>query len=636
MHDTIKVALIGQPNSGKSTFFNQLVGYRAHTSNFPGTTVEFLQAEVVYGKNKFEIIDLPGIYSLLGEEPAERVTLKYLIENKIDVIINVLDSSVLSRSLELTIEVASFKIPMILVLNMMDEAEKKGIKINAEILKEKLGIDVVETIATQGKGVDKVIKMLNNASLPKNLLEITAEFSIHQEIIGSARNLKAKHPNISEEVAKILCIADLEGQLGFLSSTERQALKQSFTNTLKIENPWLLIHQEKHKIAMALFEESTRIIHKKMKKSAENLVDSVLMNPYLGPLSALLIILLMFFLVQQIGGYLSTIFSIPFEFISQKLQMWRGNPIGITILRAINDGLNSGIGIVFPYFVPFILFISILEDVGYLSRFAFIMDHLLHRLGLHGKSTVPFILGYGCNVPAVFSTRIIESDRERITTAFLIPFIPCSARLAIIFALSTLFLGFRFAFFLFILNLVVIAIIAKLISHIFKSDVTDFILEIPPYRIPTLKGLFSKLWFKLKDFITFAWPVIIAGSIILALMQYFKIDVFINRAFSPFLKNILGLNPNLGLVLIFGVLRKELALIMASEALKTPVPLLNSVLSIREIATFTVFVTFYTPCLSTILALWKETGLKWTLLQIASSLFIATILAVLTGIAFSF
>jgi ferrous iron transport protein B len=202
--------------------------------------------------------------------------------------------------------------------------------------------------------------------------------------------------------------------------------------------------------------------------------------------------------------------------------------------------------------------------------------------------------------------------------------------------LSTLFLGFRFAFFLFILNLVVIAIIAKLISHIFKSDVTDFILEIPPYRIPTLKGLFSKLWFKLKDFITFAWPVIIAGSIILALMQYFRIDVFINRAFSPFLKNILGLNPNLGLVLIFGVLRKELALIMASEALKTPVPLLNSVLSIREIATFTVFVTFYTPCLSTILALWKETGLKWTLLQIASSLFIATILAVLTGIAFSF
>jgi ferrous iron transport protein B len=634
MQNTIRIALVGQPNCGKSTFFNQLVGYKAQTSNFPGTTVEFLTAEVIYEGVKLVITDLPGIYSLLGEEPAERVTLKYLLENPVDVIINILDSSVISRSLELTIELSTLGIPMVLVLNMKDEAEKKGIKIDTKKLEEILGIDVVETVATQGKGIDQVIKKVFNPKKPFKLLRIELGPEAEGIIKDAIKKIKDKYPKLSEDACKILAIADADGQLNILEKKETERIKNSLSSSMKVESPWLLVHQEKHKLAMEIFEKCAKITHVKKQKFIDYKMDSIVMNSYAGPLIALLTLLGIFFLVQKVGGFLAEIFAIPFDKLSEIIELTKWGGFLKTLIQSVVDGLNSGIGIVFPYFIPFVFLLSILEDLGYLSRLAFVLDHFLHRIGLHGKSVVPFILGYGCNVPAVFSTRIIESERERITTAFLIPFIPCSARLAIIFALSNLFLGFKFTFTLFVLNIFVIAILAKIVSLLYKSEVTDFILEIPPYRIPTVKGTLSKLWYKLKDFIFFAWPVIVIGSIVLSLMQYFGLDTVINRAFSPFVHGILGINENLSVVLIFGVLRKELALIMASEALKVPVELLNTVMTKRELVVFTTFVTFYTPCLSTILALWKEIGLTKTLIQIAVSLILASILGLLMGLIF--
>jgi ferrous iron transport protein B len=634
MQNTIRIALVGQPNCGKSTFFNQLVGYKAQTSNFPGTTVEFLTAEVIYEGVKLVITDLPGIYSLLGEEPAERVTLKYLLENPVDVIINILDSSVISRSLELTIELSTLGIPMVLVLNMKDEAEKKGIKIDTKKLEEILGIDVVETVATQGKGIDQVIKKVFNPKKPFKLLRIELGPEAEWIIKDAIKKIKDKYPKLNEDACKILAIADADGQLSILEKKEAERIKNSLSSSMKVESPWLLVHQEKHKLAMEIFEKCAKITHVKKQKFIDYKMDSIVMNSYAGPLIALLTLLGIFFLVQKVGGFLAEIFAIPFDKLSEIIELTKWGGFLKTLIQSVVDGLNSGIGIVFPYFIPFVFLLSIMEDLGYLSRLAFVLDHFLHRIGLHGKSVVPFILGYGCNVPAVFSTRIIESERERITTAFLIPFIPCSARLAIIFALSNLFLGFKFTFTLFVLNIFVIAILAKIMSLLYKSEVTDFILEIPPYRIPTVKGTLSKLWYKLKDFIFFAWPVIVIGSIVLSLMQYFGLDTIINKAFSPFVHGILGINENLSVVLIFGVLRKELALIMASEALKVPVELLNTVMTKKELVVFTTFVTFYTPCLSTILALWKEIGLTKTLIQIAVSLILASILGLLMGLIF--
>ncbi|MEO0235585.1 MAG: ferrous iron transport protein B, partial [candidate division WOR-3 bacterium] len=518
MPNTIRVALVGQPNCGKSTFFNQLVGYRANTSNFPGTTVEFMRAKATYGELTYELIDLPGIYSLLGEEPAEKVTLNFLLNEKVDVILNIIDSSVLSRSLELTLELTSLGIPMIVVMNMMDEAEKKGLKVDMELLSTMLGVDIVETVAVQGKGIDKVIKYIPAAKIPRNLLGDTLKNLELEYLKEIETTLKEKFVHLrSSPILAILLLADIQGQYGILTEEDKNLLKTSYKDKMDIDNVWLFFHQEKHKIAMEIFEKVARLVHKNKRRSLDSYLDAFSLHPFFGPISALVILILIFFLTQKLGGYISELFAKPFEIIQSNLPVKEG--WFYTILKSIVDGINSGIGIVFPYFIPFILFISFLEDIGYLSRFAFVLDHFLHRIGLHGKSAVPLILGYGCNVPAIFSTRIIESERERLNTAFLVPFIPCSARLSIIFALSTLFLGSSFALVLFIGNIIIIAVIGKILSKAFRSEVTDFILEITPYRLPSIKSLLSKVWFKLKDFIFFAWPLIIGGSIVLSILE---------------------------------------------------------------------------------------------------------------------
>ncbi len=633
--NSIRISLVGQPNCGKSTLFNQLVGYRAQTSNFPGTTVEFLNAEVVYGGYRLQITDLPGIYSLLGTEPAERVTLNYLIEHPVDVIVNIIDSSVLSRSLELTLELTTLQKPMVLVLNMKDEAEKKGLNIDIRGLEKALGIEIVETVATQGKGIDQVIKNIFKARVPNQILTLPLIDEKIEGILNKAsEKIRESFPNILIDTAKILAIADSDGHLGLLDEKIKEELQNSFYKVLGNNSPWIYIHEMKHKLAMEIFEENVKVIHVKRGKSFSYLLDSIIMNQYIGPIIAFSILLLIFFLVQKVGGLLSEIFSIPFQIIGDQISHFIKNDFLRNMTQSVLDGLESGIGIVFPYFIPFILLLSFLEDIGYLARLAFVTDYFLHSIGLHGKSVVPFILGYGCNVPAVFSTRIIESDRERITTAFLVPLVPCSARLSIIFALSNLFLGFRFAFFLFILNILIVAILGKLSTFFYKSEVSDFILEIPPYRVPSIKGLISKTWFKLKDFIFFAWPIIIGGSLLLNLIQYIGLDRIINNSLSLYTKGILNLDPRLGTVLIFGILRKELALIMASEALNTPITLFTNVMTKKQIAMFVTFITFYTPCLSTILALWKEIGISKTLIQILVSLTLATALSILVGAFF--
>ncbi len=633
--NSIRIALVGQPNCGKSTLFNQLVGYRAQTSNFPGTTVEFLNAEVVYGGYRLQITDLPGIYSLLGTEPAERVTLNYLLLHPVDVIVNIIDSSVLSRSLELTLELTTLQKPLVLVLNMKDEAEKKGLKIDIQRLEKLLGIDIVETVATQGKGIDQVIKNIFCARVPNKILTLPKiDEIIENNLKKSVKKIRESYPTIIEETAKILAIADSDGHLGLLDGKIKKEMQDAFYKAMGNSLPWIYIHEMKHKLAMEIFEESVKVVHAKRGKSFGYLLDSLVMNQYIGPVIALSILLFIFFLVQKVGGFLSEIFSIPFQIFGDQISNFIKNDFLRNMTQSVLDGLESGIGIVFPYFIPFILLLSFLEDIGYLARLAFVTDYFLHSIGLHGKSVVPFILGYGCNVPAVFSTRIIESDRERITTAFLVPFVPCSARLSIIFALSNLFLGFKFAFLLFILNILIVATLGKLSTFFYKSEVSDFILEIPPYRAPSIKGLLSKTWFKLKDFILFAWPIIIGGSILLNLIQYIGLDRIINNSLSLFTKGILNLDPRLGTVLIFGILRKELALIMASEALNTPITLFANVLTHKQIAVFVTFITFYTPCLSTILALWKETGISKTLIQILVSLTLATALSILIGAFF--
>jgi ferrous iron transport protein B len=296
------------------------------------------------------------------------------------------------------------------------------------------------------------------------------------------------------------------------------------------------------------------------------------------------------------------------------------------ILTGILQGIAGGVAIVLPYLTPFLLGMGFLEDVGYLPRMAFLMDSLMQRMGLHGKAIVPFILGYGCNVPAVMATRTMEDRRDRFLVATLSIMVPCAARIAVIFGLIAFYLGSWTALLIYIFNIIVIALTGRILSWRILKESPGLILEIPPYRMPTLRTMFLKTWFRAKEFVIEAWPMLIAGSIFLELANRFKYSDFLNLLTRP-LTWLLGLPSAVGLPLIFGVLRKELSLIMLRQALN--VTDISQALTPEQMITFTIFVVFYIPCLATLSALRKELNTRDMFIIATLSVVIAMVTALI-------
>jgi ferrous iron transport protein B len=300
------------------------------------------------------------------------------------------------------------------------------------------------------------------------------------------------------------------------------------------------------------------------------------------------------------------------------------------LTTGVISGLSAGVGIAMPYIVPFIIGLSLLEDIGYLPRIAFLMDVFMHKLGLHGKSIIPLITGYGCNVPAILSTRNMNNASDKYKTAFLATFIPCSARTIVIMGLVGYYLGGNLALMIYVINIIVIAILGKILTVMDKSMSPGLVIEIPMYHLPTLKGLSQKTWFRLKDFIYVAFPIIIASSVFLSIINYFNFGIYINRILSPLTSFMLGLPEKVGVTLIFGVFRKELTLVMLNQALGT-----NNVIEVMtksQIFVFAIFTVFYVPCVSTMAALKMELGWKKMTIITATTLLVAIILALIARI----
>jgi len=275
------------------------------------------------------------------------------------------------------------------------------------------------------------------------------------------------------------------------------------------------------------------------------------------------------------------------------------------IILGVMQGIAAGVAIVLPYLLPFLFGLGILEDIGYLPRVAFLMDTFMHRIGLHGKAIVPFILGYGCNVPAVMATRTLEEPRDRYLAAALATLVPCAARLAVVFGLVAYYLGPLAAFGLYLFNLFIIAITGRILSNMMPEDTPGLILEMPPYRVPTFKNVMSKSWFRMREFVVEAWPILIAGSAVLAILNYLDLAYFINWLVRP-LTWVMGLPSEVGVPLIFGILRKELSLVMLSQALGTVD--FGSALTSTQMLVYATFVMFYLPCLATLAVLKRELG----------------------------
>ncbi|HWU38627.1 MAG TPA: nucleoside recognition domain-containing protein, partial [Candidatus Acidoferrum sp.] len=307
--------------------------------------------------------------------------------------------------------------------------------------------------------------------------------------------------------------------------------------------------------------------------------------------------------------------------------LFASGSLSLFLVHGILHGISGGIGIVLPYLVPFLIGLSLLEDVGYLPRVAFLMDVFMHRIGLHGKSIIPFILGYGCSVPAVMSTQILELPRHRFIVSILSTMIPCAARITIIFGLVAFFIGPNAALAIFALNLLIVAVFGRVMTHFSPESNLGFILEMPAYRFPAVRTTLQKSWCRIREFIVIAWPLLIIGSVVLSLIEYWKLDLLINYLLLP-LTRLLDLPFAVGTTLFFGLLRKELSLIMLTQALGTNV--VSTVMSQTQIMVFTIFVTFYIPCLATVGVLWKEIGRRGALLAILLTLGTATVLGLLT------
>jgi ferrous iron transport protein B len=639
--DSPTVIFLGQPNSGKSTLFNAIAGHKALTSNFPGTSYKHTHSEVNIEGRLLNVVDLPGTYSLNPSEPAEKVILSHLFQEKPDLIVNIVDASILGRSLELTVELLELGFPLIVALNMVDLAEKKGVDIDPKKLEKLLGVRVVPTVASHGRGLRELLEAAFFC-LDNKCPVVSPGWSgdVEEEVDRLAGRLPAEiivagNPRFTAikliEANKTFCVevlAEAEPEL----KNELDLAKQRIEDKRRAP-AYEVIAAERHHLALKLFEQSSRVLRGKQ-LSWDQRVDDVIMHPVLGYLILVLIFLTFFFLIFKIGGPLEGLLLGPLARLRTLLSGWLGAGLIFHLADGLLQGIGGGAAIVLPYFVPLLFFMAFLEDLGYLARAGFLLDTFMHRIGLHGKSVSPFILGFGCNVPAVLSTRILESPRDRTITSLLIPFIPCSARTTIILALVALYLGPAWALGFYFFNILLVAVIGRLLSLFFKDPSPGLILEIPSLKAPSLMTMARKTYLQLKSFVKFAWPLLVGGSMVLSLLQFLALDKVLNAAFSPLVVHGLGLPQPLGITLVFGFLRKELSLIMMLQALGVEYKNLLTVISREQILVFTVFVSFFIPCLSTFAILWKETGKKIAFLSAGLSVTVAIAVSLLVRLIF--
>lgn len=635
----IRIALVGQPNSGKSTIFNHLVGYRANTSNFPGTTVKYLKSEALIEGRHAEVVDLPGTYSLTSLDPAETEARNFLLGEQVDAVLNVIDASLLSRSLELTLELLEMEIPMVVCLNMADEAKRKGITIDAEELAERLGVPVVSAVAVRGLGVREAVGQAMEVGRTTPLVPSpTYSADVEGVIEELAKNLKGGMVRRLGLSPRLLAIKLLEGDPYFLEKVKRESLKlyrqtESLgerLGKLRGNSGEGILSAERHNLAMGLFEAVATVGHPTI--GLRDHLDTLLMHRVFGYLFFAAIMYAFFIVVFRVGSMIEAPMMDLFDrSINALAGVMNETSLGFTLLKGAIQGVGGAIGIVLPYLVPFLIGLAILEDVGYLPRAGYLMDVFMHKIGLHGKSVIPLILGYGCSVPAVMATRILGSERDRFITAMLTVMVPCVARTTIIFGLIGYFLGPTLAFLLYIINVFVIAIAGKVLTKLFPQVTPGLILEIPSYKAPSVRVVAAKVWLRIREFIVLAFPLLIAGSLLLSLFEYLHWDHYLNLGFLP-ITWALGLPLSLGVTLIFGVFRKELSLIMLFQALGTTQ--VAAVLSAGQMMTFTLFVLFYIPCVATIAVLTRELGRRKTSLVLASTTAIALVVALIArGIA---
>jgi ferrous iron transport protein B len=635
----MEIGLIGNPNTGKTSLFNSLTGSYEYVGNWSGVTVEKKIGKLISVKNA-TLIDLPGIYSTNPISKDESISTNYLINGTYDGLINIVDSSQLSRNLHLTLSILELGVPIMIVLNMMDVSKKRGINIDLQKFEKMIGVKIIKSIARKDCGVNDI---LNNISLIDNS-KGTFNLYYGKEIELSITKLISLIPSSLVGHRKWYAIQCLEGnsivinhilqkcsnKISFYEIlTEQQKELKNYYNTSNLKTIFMKIRGNHIDNILS----SCVTINKSIYLNYTKYIDTIVLNNYLGPFLFLTIMLLVFKITfEWVGGPLSNIidsyirgdFSTIIENLFQMLRVegW--------VVDSVLDGIIPGVGGVISFFPQIFLlffFISLLEDSGYMVRIAVLFDRLMQYFGLNGKSLIPMIIGFGCNAPAVMATRTIENSKERLLTILVLPFMSCSARLTVYAMFVSVFFAKNQAVIflsLYIIGTVLALVIAKTFSNIlFQNENTIFWFELPPYRMPHVKTLIRTTWEKGKGFIEKAGTTIFLGSLLIWFSGVYGpsgYGVSIENSYIALIGSKIGdmLSPlgfgtwQAGVALLTGFVAKEIIVSTMNIVFQTNntsqlSEVLNQNFTFSSAISFLIFVLLYIPCLATIATIIKET-----------------------------
>jgi ferrous iron transport protein B len=613
----INIALAGSANVGKSVIFNHLTGLHQHIGNWPGKTVEKAEGTLHYKGYTIDVLDLPGTRSLSTYSLEEIITREYIVSGNSDFITNVIDSTRLETNLILSLQLLELGKPMVLALNMSDLLKKNGIVIDYKKLEMILGVPVVPISATYGKGfsefLDRGISSLYQKTRTKTLGYGKEVEERIESLCQMLRNIELRYP--TRFIAVKLLEKDEEMEK-LIKMTHPEILEVALTLSLELEkihghSSAIVIADERCLLATHLAKQ-VMTITKPQKNNFSEILDHLTGHKILGYPIMMAILGLMFFTIFKGGGYVSSLLDHLLFVLQTNFYSLFGHTLLSSLIFSGISSFFSLVALALPYILPFYFLLFILEDLGYLARVAYLMDNLMHKFGIHGKACLPLILGFGCNVPACLSCRIMETQRERFITGLLTVFVPCSAVTVVIAGLVGRFLGIGFAFSLYLLVFLIIFIVGKAASIIVPGEPTELIMEMPSYKIPNIKTIMLHTWFRLREFIYIAGPIVIVSGIVLEGANSAGLLTPISNFLSPITSQWLGLPAAIGILLIMGILRKELILVLLSSILGTTN--FAEALTSSQIFVFALVSTLYIPCAATIAALYREFGWQKALL----------------------
>ena len=670
----VRVALVGNPNCGKTSLFNVASGAHEHVGNYSGVTVDAKEGHFEYKGYQFVLVDLPGTYSLSAYSPEELYVRKNLIENIPDVVINVVDASNLERNLYLTAQIIDMNLRVVMALNMYDELEAKGDKLDTVTLGHLLGMPVIPTVSRSGKGIDRLFDTVihvyenNDPAVARHIhinhgQELEASIDRLQHLIWKNEDIRARYSTRWLAIKYLENDSDVEKTVEALPNHD-EIIAARFEENKRIEdllgdtNAEAAIVDAKYAFVQGALKETYTPAEVRKRHTVTDKIDAVVTNKWLAFPIFILLLYVIFEATFRLGDY-------PMQWIEWLVEKF-GAFIATTMPEGmfkdlIVDGIIGGVGSVLvflPNILILYLFISLLEDSGYMARAAFIMDKLMHRIGLHGKSFIPMIMGFGCNVPAIMATRTIENRKSRLITMLIIPMMSCAGRLPVYILVAGAFFprnGSLVLLGLYALGIIMAIISARIMSRFIKDDNLPFVMELPPYRVPTSKSVFRHTWEKGKQYLHKMAGIILVASIIIWFLGYFPHhDRYSNpaeqqensyigkigKAIEPVLEP-LGFDWKMGVGIISGVAAKELVVstmgVLYSgeydsyEDAGGDTMLQNALARTTTPAAalaFMVFVLLYFPCIATFVAIKNESGgWKWAIISAVYTIALAWIVA---------